>query len=213
MTTHLCHLKRIIGNRFVASEITQRDLRGYAVQRLSEKGRRGAKVSSVTVRKELNTLRTVWRWATGEGFVSKPLPLRGLKLPKTEEKLPFTTFSEVCCRIQRGGFSKKDENALWDSVFLPLPDLKELLAHVKGISHDTLLYPMIAFAAYTGVRRSEIIRSQLTDLSFDDLTVTVREKKRVPGQITTRRVPLAEELVQALNEWLKSIQADRTRLP
>ncbi len=52
MKTHLSHLKRILGNRFLFAEIQQKDLRHYAEQRLKEKGRRGGKVSPVTIRKE-----------------------------------------------------------------------------------------------------------------------------------------------------------------
>jgi hypothetical protein len=158
MRTHLSHIRRILSNRFLLADIQQNDLRRYANQRLREKGRRGRKVSPVTIRKELNSLRTVWNWATDEGLIEKTLPLRGLKLPKTEEKLPFMTIAEVNRRLARGGLSQDQQATLWDSVFLPLPDLQQLLNHVKRNSDEPVVYAMFAFAAYTGARRSELIR-------------------------------------------------------
>ena len=116
------------------------DMRRYAEQRLQERGRRGGKVSPVTIGKEFNSLRTVWNWATEQGHTQRKLPLRGLKLPKTEEKRPFLTMAEVNRRLARGGLTQQQQATLWDSVFLPLPDLQQLLKHLKAASHEPVVY-------------------------------------------------------------------------
>ncbi len=64
------------------------------------------------------------------------------------------------------------------------------------------IYPMFVFAAHTGARRSEIIRSSLNDIDFLTSTVTIREKKRVRGKLTTRRVPLSPLLADVLRRWI-----------
>jgi integrase len=66
-----------------------------------------------------------------------------------------------------------------------------------------LTHPMFTLAAYTGARRSELLRSQLSDIDFKDKVVTIREKKRVRGKLTTRRVPLSPPLERVLKAWLK----------
>jgi len=53
-----------------------------------------------------------------------------------------------------------------------------------------------------GARRSELIRAEVSDVDFDGQVVTIREKKRVRGQQTSRRVPLSPFLAGVLKEWL-----------
>lgn len=61
-------------------------------------------------------------------------------------------------------------------------------------------YPMCCFAAYTGARRSEILRTKVADVDLAAKTVTIHEKKRVRGKTTTRRVPLAPFLIEVLQQ-------------
>lgn len=61
---------------------------------------------------------------------------------------------------------------------------------------------MICFVAYTGARRSEAMRSQLQDLDFENRVITIREKKRVRGRLSTRQVPMPEPLQIVLESWL-----------
>jgi integrase len=63
---------------------------------------------------------------------------------------------------------------------------------------------MAAAAAYTGARRSELIRMRVADIDFEANVVVIREKKRVRGRLTTKRVPLARALGGVLEEYLKS---------
>ena len=64
------------------------------------------------------------------------------------------------------------------------------------------IHPMVATAAYTGARRSERMRMRIADVDFGANVVTIREKKRVRGQTTTRRVPLAKALAKVLRRYV-----------
>jgi integrase len=51
---------------------------------------------------------------------------------------------------------------------------------------------LFSFAAFTGARRSEMLRSQIEDFDFDAGVVTIREKKKDRSKdLTIRTVPLA----------------------
>ncbi|MEX1223634.1 MAG: site-specific integrase, partial [Pirellulales bacterium] len=124
------------------------------------------------------------------------------RYPKFEEKPPFQTCEEIERKIARGGLSAAEQADLWDCLFLTLPEIDDLLAHVKDAARHPFLYPMFVFAAHTGTRRSEMIRSRLDDIDFAAATVTIREKKRVRGTITTRSVPLSPMLQSVLKQWM-----------
>ena len=49
---------------------------------------------------------------------------------------------------------------------------------MKKAAQHPFIYPMFVFAAHTGARRSEILRSQVDDFDFQSRTVQIREKKR-----------------------------------
>jgi integrase len=70
--------------------------------------------------------------------------------------------------------------------------------------HGTLpwVHPLVAFAAYTGARRSEVLRAQVSDVDLDGGVVTIREKKRVKGKRSTRTAPLTPKLAEVLRAWL-----------
>jgi len=63
------------------------------------------------------------------------------------------------------------------------------------------VYPMFCFAAYTGARRSEMLRLRWADVDFLAETVTLHEKKRSKERMTSRRVPLSPVLLQVLRDW------------
>ncbi|MFK7779368.1 MAG: site-specific integrase [Gimesia sp.] len=73
------------------------------------------------------------------------------------------------------------------------------MQYVREKASHTFLYPMVVAAAHTGARRSELMRSQLSDVRDDVLIV--REKKRRRGQESTRRVPMSNILKETLHEW------------
>jgi integrase len=124
-----------------------------------------------------------------------------LRFPKEEEKEPFRTFAEIEAIIASDDSDDDKKEALWEALYLTRPEIEEFLGHVRA--HGTLpwVYPMVAFAAYTGARRSEILWALVTDVDLDGKVVTVREKKRQKDKRSTRTAPLTPKLVEVLQAW------------
>lgn len=195
---HLSHLKRIIGARTSVREITAVTVQHYIDARSKEPGRRGT-VSHVTIKKEVTTLSTLWRWADAKGLVGA-LPRKGLRYQKTKEKSPFQTWQQIVRQIKRGG-SKE----LWESVYLMSSEITDLLEHVKAQATVPWLYPMFVCAAHTGMRRSELIRSEAEDFDFEAGLVKVREKKKDRSkQVTFRHVPMSDLVRSVMRAYLKT---------
>jgi integrase len=122
--------------------------------------------------------------------------------PKTVEKPPFQTREEIERKIGRGGLRTGEEAELWDSLFLTLGEIDELLQHVERTARHKFIHPLFVFAAHTGARRSEILRSRVDDLDFESRTVLIREMKRVKGKRTHRRVPMSPLFATVMKKWV-----------
>jgi len=199
--THVKHLTKTLGAEVPVQTLTPADLQRHVDRRARERGLRGRAVSPTTIRKEIASLSAIWTWADRMGLVTGPFPNKGLVYGKTTEKPPFQTREEVERQVGRGGLSVEELRELWDSIFLTLPEIDEVLSFAKTSARHGFIYPMFAFAAHTGARRSEIMRSRVADFDFDAGTVLIRERKRVKGKRTTRRVPLCPFLARVMDEW------------
>lgn len=203
MKTHFGHLVGQIGEGFPLKSLTQETLQGYASTRAKMKYR-GKTISPATIKKELVSLRTAWNWGKGAKLVEGSFPaLKMVRLEKPDEKPPFQTWQEIERRIALGGMSQEQIDELWDALFLRLSEVEAFLAHVQANAQHPWVYPLVAFAAHTGARRSELIRALVTDVDFAGGTVLIRERKRVHDKRTTRRVPLTPFLAGVLTDWLK----------
>jgi integrase len=203
MQIHVRHLQAILGCDFPVQSLRLDDLQRYVETRSYDDGLRGRAVTGTTIKKDIVTFTTIWSWAVHAGIFKRPFPKRGLKYPKTTEKPPFQTIAQIQARISRGNHDEGAQADLWGSAFLTLADIEELLAHVATVARHPFLWPMFVFAAHTGARRSEIIRSQVHDLDFASGTILIHEKKRVRGKSSTRRVPMSNRLTAALTAWLQ----------
>lgn len=202
MQTHRNNLLRVLGEDIVAENINLTALDAYARTRTNEPGLRGRTIGAATIKKELVTLRRVWRWGRKRNRVATDIPeIRDVELPKTTETPPFQTWAEITTQIAVDDLSKGEEMCLWESLYLRAPEIEELLEYVKTNARHAFLYPMIVTAAHTGARRSELMRSRTTDIRDDVLII--REKKRQMGRESTRRVPMSTLLQTTLSEWLK----------
>lgn len=199
---HFRHLESALGASFPVTELKLADLQGYVDKRAKAKGRGGRKLSSTTIHKEIVTLRTAWNWAVKMDLLAGRFPNNGLRYPKTTEKPPFMTRQEIERRIAAGGLTKAEQAEHWASLYLTVAEVGELLKHVKSSPGQAFLYPMLCFAAHTGARRSEIIRTKLSDLDLAGRIVTIHEKKRVRGKSTSRRVPISQFLASVLKDWV-----------
>ena len=201
MRIHRNHLDRHLGATFTIQNLRLPDLQRYVTRRRRERGLRGRTVSGATIKKEIVTLRTVWNWAVHMGHLTGSFPNTGLKYPKTKEKPPFMTWDEITRRINQG-VPKTEQADLWDCLYLGLDQIGALLDHIRESAHQPFIHPMLATAAYTGCRRSELLRSEIPDIDLEQGIITIRERKRVRGKLSSRRVPLSASLRDVLAQWL-----------
>lgn len=190
-TIHLKHIAESIGDDFAMDDLSLSVLQSHVRRRQEE-------VSATTIKKEIDTLRSVWNWGCRMALTRGTFPSAGLVYPKSDEKLPFMMSDEIERRIKAGG----DADELWECLYLTHTQIHELLDHVQSRKISTWLYPACAVAALGGARRSEIMRASPQDVDLASGIITIREKKRVKGSRTTRRVPLSTRLAAALSDWL-----------
>ena len=201
LQTHRNNLERLLGKRTKVSTFGSGDIQKYVDKRAKEPGRRG-KVKPVTIRKEVTTLSTIFNWAVSNGYLDAVPDKKGIRYPKGKEKPPFQTWDEINRKISRGGLTDEEVADLWECLFLNTTEIAELLDHVKEDARHGFIYPAFVFAAHTGARRSEIARSQISDVDFESEMITIRELKRVRGMQSTRRVPMSPFLRRVLETWM-----------
>ena len=207
---HINHLKRLLGERTVLESLTLEAMQEYVNNRSKADNRFGGKVSGSTVKKELTTFIQIWDWARQREFVKRQCPIKdahrprkwAVKIRKPEESEKFMTWGEIERRIARGGLSRQQQNELWKFLFLDEIQVAELLEYVQKKAEYPFIFPMFAFAAFTGARRSEICRSLIDDFKFTDALVTIRERKRRKDRAsTTRDVPIPPRLATVMQCW------------
>jgi integrase len=203
-TIHIAHLLRLIEPQTAVRSITTETLQCYVNARAKEKGRSGRTISHVTIQKEIGTLSSLWnRWARPLGLVVGPAPSKGLVYAKGQAKPPFQTREQIERQVVRGGLTDAETRELWRSLFLTLSHVHELIDHVKSWQGRPCVYVAFCLAAYTGARRSEILRSRVDDLDFEAGMIAIREKKRDRSrEMTFRTMPMASVLRRVLRTWL-----------
>ncbi len=205
--SHIRHLKRLLKTSTPIQRIDLAALRQYRRRRSGQK-HHGKPISDVTIRKELVTFRQIWMWAIQNGVATGLCPLLDERLrwklefekPDTQEK--FMTWEQITRKIERGSLSEQQISDLWKGLFLDNAQVIHLLSHVRDHARYSFVYPMYAFAAYTGARRSELLRSEIEDFDFQTGQVTIRERKRRKDRKGSRRlVPLHPKLQATMEAW------------
>lgn len=198
---HIRHLTRLIGGTRTAQSLTVADLQNYADRRSLE-SYRGKAICPDTVRKEITTFRLIWNWAIERGLLAGRAPVKGVRLSKPDEKPPFLTWSEIEATVARGGLSEAEQDALWASLFLDAGQVAAVLDHVERSARFPFVYPLFAFAAHTGARRSELLRARVDDFDLEGRVVRIREKKKSRTKaVTYRHVDLTPRLAEAMHRW------------
>lgn len=105
--THEAHLLRLMEPGLNLNTLSGKHLQDYINKRAKEPTQRivdrslpkskqkRVRVSATTIRKEIVTLGSAWRWADSMEMLSRKFPNRGLRWPKTDEKPPFQTWEEI----------------------------------------------------------------------------------------------------------------------
>lgn len=207
---HMNHISGALGSRFTVRSLTLAELQRYVQVRSRKTGRRGKPISPTTIKKELATFSSIWSFARENGYVETVFPNKGLKFPKSCEKPRFQTWAEIERQIDRDDLSETEQDELWDCLYLTLDEVEQFLAHVREHARHDFLFPMIALAAYTGARKSELIRSQVADVDLNSSLVTIREKKRNRERHTTRQVPLSQQARGVIESWLNEHPGGRS---
>lgn len=203
MHIHERHLMRLMGEIKDVSKLSQIDLQSYVNRRSQERTQSGTLVGPVTINKELVTLGTAWRWATTAGVFAGEFPRKGIRLPKADEAPPFQTWDEIERQIERERLDDAAASQLWDALYLRKMEIDEFINFTRTAARHPFIYPMIVMAAHTGARRSEIVRALRSDFDFTSKMVLIRERKRVRGRNSTRRVPMTNMLRTAMTEWFE----------
>ncbi len=201
MQTHRANLSRILGVKTAAATFDIGLVQKYIDKRSKEPGRRGTVVAA-TIRKEITTLFSILQWAVAHGHVGQLPSKKTLRYPKAKQAPVFQTWNEIERKMTLGGLTEDEIAELWESLFLTTEQVSEVLAYVKLVARHEFIYPMFAFAAHTGARRSELLRSRIGDIDFESNMITIRELKRVKGMQSTRRVPMSPFLSRVLRQCM-----------
>ena len=163
---HRSHLLRLIGGSTPLRSLTPSVVQAYIVARSAEAYRGGA-ISTQTIRKEVGRLRADWNRALDLKLLGGlGPPIKGLLYEKDAAKPPFRTWEDIQATLDRGGLSDGERAELWETLFLRVKEVEEVLEFVRAKANYPFVHPMFALVAYTGARRSEMIRSRVEDIDF-----------------------------------------------
>jgi integrase len=208
LKTEQVQLRKVIGIIGSGKAIAAMDvlsIEQYVRQRQKQNGLRGRKISPTTIRKELQALSQLWNFAEERGYVSGKNPVSLVKRPKPDAEEPFATYDEIAKRVAADPKMTAGRKAeLWSGVFLNLKEVRELLVHIKA-NVDPMAHAALSFVAWTGCRRSEMMRATIDDVDLKNNVIHLREKKKTQKKSTTfRHVDIVPELRTVLVAWLKS---------
>ena len=124
----------------------------------------------------LSSLSAVWRWAQETGLITEAAdsPVRGLFQARPQGSLDFLSAEEV----------------------------ERLLLHAER--NAPALYPMIATAVYTGMRKGELYGLRWSDVNLMAATLRIAYSyDSTPKSGKTRSVPIHPQLLPILRKWRK----------
>jgi integrase len=200
---HFRHLVATLGAKYPIGELDVSALQRHVDRRAAIKRADGKLLSEVTIKKEITALRAAWNWAAKRGMVPKEYPNDGLTFPKGDDKPPFKTLDEINRRLNSAKLTPAQRKELCETLYLRPAEIKSFLAIVREHAAYAWIYPLLTVAAYTGARRSELIRLQIADVDFESNTITINEKKRVKGKRSQRIAPLSPAARAALKDWIR----------
>jgi integrase len=204
--TERTHRRNLVGHfgSLAADSLDHKAIQGYV------NARSAAGMAVKTLRLELGTLRMLWNWGLSNGHVATPLPweMKRLTFPKGSAREPFQTWEQIERKVEALRRAKKltpdHEARLWECLYLDEAQIKACLEHVREHADYSFVHPMFAFCAYTGARRSEILRSEIDDWDLKAKVVAIRQKKADTSRtFTLRQVPIHPALSEIMRAWFK----------
>jgi len=199
--THIKHFKLRLPVNKAVDALTTHDIQQFINAESRRKVGKNC-ISPDTIKRHMDTLRCILNWGVKQELVQQIPTLSNLVFGKRDEKLPFMTRTEIEAIIARGGIEPGKIKQLWDSLYLNIHEVQEVVELVRKQARYPFLYPMFVFVAYTGARRSEMMRATIDDFDLVSGTVLIRERKRSRSRSTTyRRVELPSCCITVLKEW------------
>ena len=160
--------------------ITQADLRAFLDARMADR-------HANTVERTRQTFRQFFAWCEEEKHLKENL-MAGVKRVGQNPTLErFRNKSEIDALIARGGLTDKQAKDAWKCLFLLPVEIGELLDLVKADADDDRGVLLHAIAAYTGMRRGEIVRLKWDDVDLARDTITAHSRKQSRRQKETPR--------------------------
>lgn len=196
ISVHLGNLRKTLGNlaQRPVSEITHVHLEKFLQQRLQDR-------ASSTVAKERATVSGFFAWLVRQGILDNS-PAERLTKVKDRNAPSFRTYSEVAEILERGGLSKEEAWSVWDALYLTPAEIFEILELVKTRARSRVSYMLHATAAYTGMRRGEILRLRWLDVEVDADGLWAKSKKQSRQAIETKRwIDLHPDFKSLLPTW------------
>lgn len=138
---HFKHLCQALGDGFPIRELRLADLQGYVDRRAKMKATGGKRLSPVTIRKEIVSMRTAWNWGVRMGLVAGRFPYEGLRYPKADEKPPFQTREEIQRQIAAVGLKPAQVKELWEALYLQSYEIAELAGTRQGAPRPSVDLP------------------------------------------------------------------------
>jgi integrase len=177
-----------IGDRAVAS-LTVADLERFRDDLGDEKD---GKLKPASVTRTLALLSKMFAWGRKVGIIDVDSPTRGCVRPASASSLDYLGRDEVTALL-----AQAEEFSL---VFVTSPEARAL-------------YPMLACAIYTGMRKGELFGLRWTDVHLDAARADVaRSYTRAPKSGKPRHLPLHPDLVRILRAWRDRCPASKEGL-
>jgi integrase len=197
------NLKRIIGEHKNLQDVGVFTIEKYIAARQKGKGNYGKTIAAKTINDEVTLFSALWKFASKRGYVAGDNPATDVRRVKGDAPLPFKTYAEIEKIIKRNRkMTDAQKQELWSCVFLDEAEILDFLAHVKKHAEPTA-HPVLAFVAFTGCRRSEMMRAEISDIDIENDSINIREKKKSKSlAVTHRRVEMHPRLKPILKAWL-----------
>lgn len=204
--THKNNLVLFIGNVAIQS-ITTDKLQKYVKDRMQPLTKfKKNPAAPKTIGKEIQTFNFLWGVAQKIGYIpkEKESPTKDVIIPKGKAKIPFATWEQIEAIVQHLT-DEKEIKEEWDCLFLRETELEDLLKFVKENARHKFIHPAFCFAIYTGARRSEIMRSEISDFDFKNKRVQIRQKKKDRNQsLTYRQIRIHPKLSEVMKDYFKN---------
>ena len=172
--------------------------------------RRLQKVADTTVKKERQTLVSLFSWAVQHDIIQSS-PAAALPTIKADcDRPPFRTLEEVEELLFQGDLEDEEAAEIWECLYVTQAEIAEILALAKERANDDFIHPMFAIIAYTGMRRGEMLRLRWIDVDFRRKLITARSLKQSrQKRETSRDVDLHPELEAILAAYRQTRRKGR----